>query len=177
MARTKRDQGRQEKHEEIISAARELFLGEGYDTTSMSRLAKHAGVAPNTIYWYFKDKDELLVAVASAELSSRMEEYSRNEFENIVERLLWVINQFEGLKSLINTVHARMQHSQVVEAWHEQFHLLSESILRTELELHGVSSQQMEARLKIAIFAVEGMLSHPIADGMKRDICHELVRP
>ena len=61
MARNKRLQDREEKQKEIMSAARTLFLNEGYEATSMSRIANIAGVAPNTIYWYFKDKDELLV--------------------------------------------------------------------------------------------------------------------
>ena len=43
---------------EIIAAARTLFIETGYEDTSISRLAAAAGVAPNTIYWYFKDKDE-----------------------------------------------------------------------------------------------------------------------
>jgi len=75
MARTKREQDREAKREEIVAAARALFVGEGYEATSMSRLAAAAGVAPNTIYWYFPDKDEVLVAVLDAEFSARAAEY------------------------------------------------------------------------------------------------------
>lgn len=32
----------------------------------MSRLAKQAGVAANTVYWYFEDKDDVLLAVLNA---------------------------------------------------------------------------------------------------------------
>ncbi|WP_139101906.1 TetR family transcriptional regulator, partial [Acinetobacter baumannii] len=39
MARNKRVQDREEKQEEIIHAARDLFLNEGYDATSMNRIA------------------------------------------------------------------------------------------------------------------------------------------
>ncbi|WP_155771679.1 helix-turn-helix domain-containing protein, partial [Mycobacterium asiaticum] len=63
MARNKRPQAADEKRAEIVAAARRLFIDAGYDATSMSRLAKEAGVAPNTIYWYFGDKDDVLIAV------------------------------------------------------------------------------------------------------------------
>jgi len=67
MARNKRVQDREQKQQEIINAAYLLFLAEGYDETSMSRIAVEAQVAPNTIYWYFKNKDELLVNILNAE--------------------------------------------------------------------------------------------------------------
>ncbi|MES2917128.1 MAG: helix-turn-helix domain-containing protein, partial [Pseudomonadota bacterium] len=75
MARTKREQERDAKRDEIVAAARRLFVDEGFDATAMSRLATAAGVAPNTIYWYFKDKDEVLVAVLDAEFSAGLAEY------------------------------------------------------------------------------------------------------
>ncbi|WP_375166439.1 TetR/AcrR family transcriptional regulator, partial [Rhizobium hidalgonense] len=52
-------QDREEKRNIIISAAHELFLTQGYEATAMSKLATKAGIAPNTIYWYFKDKDDV----------------------------------------------------------------------------------------------------------------------
>ena len=61
MARNKRPQAADEKRAEIVAAARRLFIDAGYSATSMSRLAKEAGVAPNTIYWYFGDKDDVLI--------------------------------------------------------------------------------------------------------------------
>ncbi|PXW33935.1 UNVERIFIED_CONTAM: TetR family transcriptional regulator [Williamsia faeni] len=66
MARNNKPQPAGEKREEIVAAARALFLEDGYDSTSMNKLAKEAGVAANTIYWYFGDKDDVLVAVVSA---------------------------------------------------------------------------------------------------------------
>lgn len=66
MARNKRPQPADEKRAEIVAAARRLFVEDGYDATSMSRLAKEAEVAPNTIYWYFGNKDDVLIAVLTA---------------------------------------------------------------------------------------------------------------
>jgi AcrR family transcriptional regulator len=46
--------------EEILDAARELFVAEGYESVSMRKIAERIGYSPTTIYLYFKDKSELL---------------------------------------------------------------------------------------------------------------------
>ncbi|WP_414859080.1 helix-turn-helix domain-containing protein [Nocardia terpenica] len=47
----------------MVAVARRLFATEGYESTTMATIAKAAGITGNTAYWYFQDKDELLVAV------------------------------------------------------------------------------------------------------------------
>jgi AcrR family transcriptional regulator len=51
-----------DKHERILDAARKRFRYYGVKKTTMQELARDAGVAVGTVYLYFKDKDELLVA-------------------------------------------------------------------------------------------------------------------
>jgi len=48
---------------EILDAARELFANEGYERFSMRVLAEKTGQTSETVDSYFKDKDELLVAL------------------------------------------------------------------------------------------------------------------
>ena len=62
MGKNKRDVDPQVKRDEIEAAALQLFTEHGYEATSMAMVAAHAGVAPNTLYWYFKNKDDMLVA-------------------------------------------------------------------------------------------------------------------
>ena len=175
MARIKREQDRDEKRGEIIVAARQLFIEEGYEATSINRLAKAARVAPNTIYWYFKDKDEVLVAVLDAEFSARMNEYLALETNGPADRLLWVANQLESVNRLVGTVHSRMAQSPVINAWHNRFHTLSEELLRQELEQSGATPQKIEALVKISVFTIEGLLAHPLPEDQKRAICTALV--
>ena len=174
MARTKREQDRQSKRHEIVEAARELFIQEGYEASSMSRLATTAGVAPNTIYWYFKDKDEVLVAVLDAEFSTRMAEYLQLQVIKPTERLLWIVNQLEQVNRLIATVHSRLEKSPVVNAWHERFHELTEEMLRLELRQVGIASEKIDPLVKISIFTIEGLLTHQLAGNEKQAICEAL---
>lgn len=47
----------------ILDAARELFLEQGYDRTSMRMIAQRIAYSPTTIYLYFKDKDAIFHAL------------------------------------------------------------------------------------------------------------------
>src|SRR5215831_5431503 len=46
--------------QEILDAARDLFVNEGFDNVSMRKIAEKVEYAPGTIYLYFKDKTEIL---------------------------------------------------------------------------------------------------------------------
>ncbi len=45
---------------QILDAAREVFILEGYESVSMRKIAEKIEYSPTTIYLYFKDKTDLL---------------------------------------------------------------------------------------------------------------------
>ncbi|SFS74524.1 transcriptional regulator, TetR family [Succinivibrio dextrinosolvens] len=45
----------------ILESAQRLFTRRGYERTSLSDIAKYAGVTRGAIYWHFENKEELLV--------------------------------------------------------------------------------------------------------------------
>jgi len=51
----------------ILEAARELFLDQGFDTTSMESVARAARVSKATLYVYFESKEALLLALVEEE--------------------------------------------------------------------------------------------------------------
>jgi AcrR family transcriptional regulator len=51
---------RTESRKKILEAALELFAYEGYHSTSMHKVAKHAGVSKGLLYNYFEGKEDLL---------------------------------------------------------------------------------------------------------------------
>lgn len=66
--------------QEILDAAREMFVEEGYDSVSMRRIAERIEYSPTTIYLYFKDKADLfnqLCEETFAKLSQRLENQRR----------------------------------------------------------------------------------------------------
>lgn len=62
--------------QEILDAASELFVKEGYENVSMRRIADKIEYSPTTIYLYFKDKAELLEQVCY-EMFSRLSQHLR----------------------------------------------------------------------------------------------------
>ena len=175
MARNKRDVDRQEKLDAIIAVARTLFLDEGYEATSMAKVAKEAGVAPNTLYWYFADKDALLVAVLNTLLIASIS--ARTDIENtpLMEQLLWLIAQLEQRKPLIITVHSRLEHSEAVRIWHTQFHLLLDNLVVAELLKQGLSHEKAAITAMAGTFIIEGLLSHPHSPQQRTDMMQWLV--
>jgi len=59
----KRAKHKEELRREILDAAREIFIHDGYDGFSMRKLAEKIDYSPTTIYIYFKSKDDLLFAI------------------------------------------------------------------------------------------------------------------
>jgi len=62
-AKEKRTKYKEEFRREILDAAREFLIEEGYEKFSMRKLAERIEYSPTTIYFYFKDKDDLLLAI------------------------------------------------------------------------------------------------------------------
>lgn len=58
-----RERKRQERHDDIIAAAIQLFQSKGYEQTTMEDIAAHVDVSPPTLYRYFPTKAELLLAL------------------------------------------------------------------------------------------------------------------
>jgi len=56
----RRAREKKELRQEILDAARELFLREGYENVSMRKIAEKIEYSPTTIYLYFQDKADLL---------------------------------------------------------------------------------------------------------------------
>src|SRR5262249_829112 len=51
---------KEELRHQILDAARELFVKEGYESVSMRKIADKIEYSPASIYTYFRDKDEIL---------------------------------------------------------------------------------------------------------------------
>lgn len=75
--------------QEILDAASELFVREGYENVSMRRIAEKIEYSPTTIYLYFKDKTELLEQLCHetfarlSQILARIQEQSPDPLERI----------------------------------------------------------------------------------------------
>ena len=176
MPANKRQQDREEKRAELLAEARRRFIEHGYEATSMAALAKAAGVAGNTIYWYFTDKDDVLLAVLNAVLSGVLTDYQQIATAPLEDQLSWVVRQLQQMKRLVNTVHTRALRAQAIDEWHTGFHQITEGLFRTTLEQAGVYCAGIDAEIKIGVFTIEGLLTHGLDDAQQQGICRRLAQ-
>jgi AcrR family transcriptional regulator len=95
--------------QEILDAARELFIEEGYESVSMRRIAEKIEYSPTTIYLYFQDKAELLNNICAEtfeKLIVRLER-SRARFRDPLERIR------QGLREYVDFGFENPEHYRV----------------------------------------------------------------
>lgn len=64
------DEEKSERRDEILAAAKTVFAGKGFQATTIADIAKEAGLAYGSVYWYFESKDELFHALMAVEEES-----------------------------------------------------------------------------------------------------------
>lgn len=96
-ARGNKAANKEKFRDEILNAARNLFVNEGYNRFSMSQLAKKLESSPTRISLYYKDKDDLLLALCEevaerffADLTNIRAAYT-DPLESLRQALLYLI--------------------------------------------------------------------------------------
>jgi AcrR family transcriptional regulator len=56
--------GEAERREQILAAARAVFVEKGYELATVSAIVRRAGVAQGTFYLYFESKKDIVIALA-----------------------------------------------------------------------------------------------------------------
>jgi len=56
-------QKREQRYQAILAAAEKLFAIEGYDQASMEQIADAAEVSVGSVYFYFRNKEDLLIRI------------------------------------------------------------------------------------------------------------------
>lgn len=87
---------RKERHREdlktrILEAAKKLFVTEGYEATSIRKIAAEIEFSPTTIYLYYKDKTDIAYALHQEGFGLLRERFST---------LAYVDDPFERLKAM-----------------------------------------------------------------------------
>jgi AcrR family transcriptional regulator len=76
MLQNRRAAYRESLREDILDAARQLFVNQGYEATSIRNIAAKVGCSPGILYHYFEDKQDimaLLIRETFQKLSARLE--------------------------------------------------------------------------------------------------------
>ncbi|MFC7394532.1 TetR/AcrR family transcriptional regulator [Scopulibacillus cellulosilyticus] len=80
------------RRDKILETAKKLFSEKGYHGVSIPDIAREAGVSVGSIYYIFKNKEDILLSLLAVVNSIYQQVFSHgNEMTNPVERLQYVI--------------------------------------------------------------------------------------
>jgi AcrR family transcriptional regulator len=125
-------QKRQRKEEAIIDAAEALFFKRGYGQVKMEEVAKKAGMSKASLYFYFKSREELYLAISLRALQLLIDVYYKAIADN---------SSKNGFERVMATFEAYLAYSERHVQYHEAlFHYMS--MIR---QPGGEDSQQADA--------------------------------
>ncbi|MFW5640782.1 MAG: TetR/AcrR family transcriptional regulator [Thermodesulfobacteriota bacterium] len=104
-----------ERREEIIKAARELFHSKEYDKATMQDLMKILNIAKGTIYHYFSSKEELLEAV----VEDLMDEELVKKKKLVKESRRKKLDAVETIRFLSTTDRMAEENEEILDMLHQ----------------------------------------------------------
>ncbi len=90
------------KREAILAAATVRLSNYGVKKTTMQEIARDAGIAVGTLYLYFKNKNEILIAVADAYAQQHRADAAKilRSTQSVAEKLkAYLLNRFQAVKA------------------------------------------------------------------------------
>ncbi len=81
-----------ERKQQILDAAEEVFTRKGLDNARMDDIAKKTGLSKGSLYWYFKSKDDLIIAILDRIFGDMFEQFDAHK--NIEHSATEAILQF-----------------------------------------------------------------------------------
>jgi AcrR family transcriptional regulator len=91
----------------ILTGSLELFFRAGIKSVTMDDIAKHLAVSKKTIYQFFTDKNELVIALVTKKMQEdreQMEEIIAQPDSNVIEQLLKMMRCAEEILSRVNPI-------------------------------------------------------------------------
>ncbi|NEE36945.1 helix-turn-helix transcriptional regulator, partial [Streptomyces sp. SID7982] len=152
-------EGSAQKRAAILTAARELFLADGFDRSSVDAVAARAEVSKRTVYDYFGDKRTLLRAVVDSVGDALVTTVRRTLDETLTDR-----TEAAGLEDALVTFSMRIATEMLGSAEYTTLQRLlrSDSGHLSEQDYNPMANTPDEAIAeRFAAFADAGLLDVP----------------
>jgi TetR/AcrR family transcriptional regulator, cholesterol catabolism regulator len=144
--------------ERILSGTEELFLKSGIKSVTMDDIARHLGMSKKTIYQFFKDKNEMVMALVQKKL--REDEAQMNEIisksNNVIDEMINMMKCSEDIFSRINPIIIQDLQKYHPEAWREFQNFKSGVVVQTlqELLTKGIKQGYIRPDIDVKIIAM-----------------------
>ena len=194
----KRVKYREEFRREILDVARELFINEGYEKFSMRKLDEKIDYSATTIYLYFRDKDDLLLAICEKVAEQYFANLSRirashlDPLDTLRQALLYLVefgfnnpNQYRVFFFTRPDVYGTQEEFMEKESMARKSYLIFKEIVHDCIDagkLQQLDTELLTQALAVAVhglivmtiyrkgfpWADRNMLAHTLVDGLLR---------
>lgn len=162
-----------EAKDRLCEAALECFIRHGYEKTTMSDIAKEAGIARPTLYKHFKTKADVLftaIDLQAYHFANTVANYAR-QFktveERIVETIIYVVRELPMhrylalvLKSEFNEILSKRAFSDEATQIFSKITSAPLVEIRPELKKQEIELSEMMSRFAISLIQFPGKYSN-----------------
>lgn len=131
--------------ERILAAAGDLFAERGFDATPTSRIAEHADVPKGLIHYYFRRKQDLLVALVDRLPDERIDDVAAEG------------DLTGSLRRLVHVLDERFESS-----------VLLSHLLWREADTHAAVRDALQARFDVVVERFREVIATALAAGSAR---------
>ena len=158
--------------ERIIEGGEELFLKAGIKSVTMDDIARHLGISKKTIYHFFKDKNDLVIALVKKKLKEDEDQMAGiiSKSGNVIEEMINMMTCSEEIVSRINPIVIHDMQKYHPEAWREFQNFKSEVLVHTMEELLTKGIKQGYIRPDIDVKVISLMRVHQLELGFNTSV-------
>jgi AcrR family transcriptional regulator len=143
--------------ERIIEGGEELFLTAGIKSVTMDDIARHLGMSKKTIYQFFKDKNELVMALVKKKLQDDEAQMSEiiSKSGNVIEEMINMMKCSEEIFSRINPIVVHDMQKYHPDAWKQFQNFKADVLIHTleELLTKGIRQGYIRPDIDVKILA------------------------
>lgn len=173
---------KEERIDDIVNAAMDVFLEKGYENTTMETIAQKAGVSKGGLYHHFKSKEMILMFV-NQKLSEKVEEmmFKSAECSSVKEGLLFYIKNYINFwlenpretSFLFLSLAKVLDNQELLEYYHNytvEYTLYFEELFKMGIQSGEFIHHNVKTSAITLMAALDGILSYMIFDdGLKLD--------
>ncbi|NTV77576.1 MAG: TetR/AcrR family transcriptional regulator [Clostridiales bacterium] len=157
------------RKQEILVAARELFVKKGYDQTSVNDILKVVDIAKGTFYYYFSSKEEVLEAIILnivEEGARRAEVILEDKSIPLVSRIMMAIMaqtpEFEGSQEIKEELH-KVENAKLEQLYLKEMLKRMTPVLQKPI-LEGIEQNVFQMEYPLECIETTLLLGHMMFD-------------
>ncbi len=144
---------------QLLDAAEQLLIEEGYAAVTSRQLAAAAGLKPQLVHYYFRTMDDLFVEVFQRQAEANITRFEEAVAEGVSLRTLWRMNNNARAAALTIEFVALANHRKTIRAeigrYAERFRAAQLDAIARALDNAGISHDQVPPY--VALLLMEGL--------------------